>query len=113
MTGVSSMCSTACGCQKLSGRKAATTVWARRWSAQFEESGSPTRNHRIGQEERGCSLKRKARLRWGWMLSQKGLGLGVETGSLLHLGGDQGAPKGTKWVFEEDSPKFRWGLRSQ
>jgi len=60
-TSVSGTHSTACGHPKAFGRKAVTTVQARRWSAQLEEFRFPSRNSGIGQE-RGRSPRRRA----GW-----------------------------------------------
>jgi len=34
----------------------------------------------------------------------------LETGSLLHLGGNLGAPKGAEWVSEKDHPELGWSL---
>src|SRR5882724_8895541 len=54
----------------------------------------PDRSRRVG-----CGV----RLEWvGWKERP-----GLETGSLIRLGRDPGAPKGAKWAFEEDCPGFR------
>ena len=37
-------------------------------------------------------------------------GLGLETRSVSSLGRDPGAPKGAKWILEEDCPELGWGL---
>ena len=57
-------------------------------------------------------LGRSGRVGWGvgleWVRWEEGSGL--ETGGLLHPGGDPGAPKGAKWAAEKDSPRFNGGL---
>ena len=77
VTSVRDMCSTACGCQKGTGRSPATTVQPRRWSALSGAFRFPTGNGGIGQEEKGHGQRRRGRWRWSQRLSQKGVGLGV------------------------------------
>jgi len=68
----------------------------------MDTAGSVRRRGVTAQEEelgRGRVICRIGR-EWDW---------GLETGSLLCLGGDYGAPKAAEWVSEEDSPEIGWG----
>ena len=57
----------------------------------------------------GGGVRHRVGVEWvGWVE-----GLGLETGSLLHLGGDSGAPEGEKWALEKAFPESRWGPGSQ
>jgi len=62
--------------------------------------GVTAQEKELGRGGVGCRVRKE----WDW---------GVETRGFLHLGGDPGAPIGAKWVPEEDSPKSRWGPRTQ
>ena len=62
VTGANGMLSTVCGHPKVGNRSRVTTVWARKWSAQSEESRFQNGNSGISQE-RGHSPRRRARWR--------------------------------------------------
>ena len=66
-------------------------VRSRRVTAKEEEPGGG----RVG-----CGVSKE----WDW---------GLETGSLLCLGGNPGAPKGAEWILEKDCPELGWGLGSR
>ena len=61
--------SIACGHLKADYKSPATTVWARKWSAQLVEFGFPTRNGRTSELERGSGHKRRAGYKLSQMLS--------------------------------------------
>ena len=62
--------SIACGHLKADNKSPATTVQARKWSAQSVEFRFPTGNGRISQAERGNGQKRRARYKLSQILSQ-------------------------------------------
>ena len=115
VTGAGSIGPTASGHLRASSRRAAINVWLKKLCALSTVSGCQTRNSGIGWMQRGRGLEKKAGGMWNQMQSLSGVGwvegkLGLETGSLLHLGGDQGAPKGAEWALEKDLPGSRWGI---
>ena len=110
VTGAAGIGHTACGHLKVSAKRAVTIAWLkdrlhRRWRPGFKTETVGLSRGFVAPEER---LGGNRGVGWGvrleWVRWEEGLGL--ETGSLLCLGRDPGAPEGAKWASEKDCPGF-------